>query len=140
MEVLQENVGIHSIFMSQNANSTHWQRVQINLTTSDDYFGPLAFVVSNFDFGEAIPEPGQDDIFLAIDDIVLTLCLPCDYDSLGDVGGISVDGPERINVSLRIVDHYQFNASSSVCPNEALTFTIESGKWVRWCVLKSHFP
>ena len=102
--------------------------MQVNLNTSDDQTGALAILVSNFDFGEAPPEAGQDDIFLAVDDVVLTLCLPCDYNSLGDVGGIAVDGPERIDVSLRIVSHYQINASASVCPNETFTYTIESGK------------
>ena len=100
----------------------------MNLTATQDFNGTLAIVASNIDFGEAPPAPGEDDVFLAIDGVVLTYCLPCDYDSLGDVGGISVDGPDRIDVALRIVTTYQYNASSSVCPNETFTFTIESGR------------
>lgn len=93
------------------------------------YSGSLIIIASNFDLGEAAPEPGSefDDVFLAVDDIILTLCLPCDYDSLGDVGAINVDGPERIQVSLRLADHYQINASSPVCPNETFAYAIESG-------------
>ena len=128
LEILQENVRIRSIFMPQNTNSTQWQRAELNLTTTGNYNGSLAIVASNQDLGEAQLAPGEDDVFLAVDDIILTYCLPCDYDSLGDVGGIDVDGPERIDVALRVVSTYQYNASSSVCPDETFTFTIESGK------------
>ena len=131
LEVLQENLATHPVFMSSQStsNETQWQRAQLNFNTSDVYSGSLVIIVSNFDLGEAAPEPGSeaDDVFLAIDDITLTLCLPCDYDSLGDVGSISVDGPENIDVSLRLVDHYQLNASSPVCPNETFAYAIESG-------------
>ena len=131
LEVLQANLAIHSIFMpSQSmANQTQWERAHLDFNTSDTYSGSLVIIASNFELGEAAPEPGSDsdDVFLAIDDIILTLCLPCDYDSLGDVGSVIVDGPERIDVSLRLVHQYQFNASSSVCPNETFTYAIESG-------------
>ena len=131
MEVLQENLATHPVFMSSpsTGNETQWQRARLNLNTSDVYSGSLVIIASNFDLGEAAPEPGSetDDVFLAVDDIILTLCLPCDYDSLGDVGAINVDGPERIEVSLRLVDHYQINASSPVCPNETFAYAIESG-------------
>jgi hypothetical protein len=133
VEVLQENFATHSIFISSpsTGNETQWQRAQLDFNTSDIYSGSLVIIASNFDLGEAAPEPGSesDDVFLAIDDIILTLCLPCDYDSLGDVGGINVDGPETIDVSLRLVDHYQFNASSPVCPNETFAYAIESGMY-----------
>ena len=132
LEVLQENFASHPIFMSgqSSSNETQWQRAQLTFNTSDTYSGSLVIIASNFDLGEAAPEPGSDadDVFLAIDDITLTLCLPCDYDSLGDVGSINVNGPERIDVSLRLVDRYQFNASSPVCPNETFAYAIESGK------------
>lgn len=131
MEVLQENLATHPVFMSSpsTGNETQWQRTQLNFNTSDVYSGSLVIIASNFDLGEAAPEPGSevDDVFLAVDDIILTLCLPCDYDSLGDVGAINVDGPERIEVSLRLVAHYQFNASSPVCPNETFAYAIASG-------------
>ena len=128
LEVLQENLATHPVFTS-SLNETGWQRAQLNFNTSDMYSGSLVIIASNFDLGEAAPEPGSetDDVFLAVDDIILTLCLPCDYDSLGDVGSISVDGPERIDVSLRLIDHYPFNASSPVCPNETFAYAIESG-------------
>ena len=132
-QVLQENLATHSVYMSGQSttgnNRTQWQVAKLNLTTSDTNSGSLIIIASNFELGEAPPEPGtDDDVFLAIDDIILTLCLPCDYDSLGDVGSISVDGPKRIDISLRLVTQYQFNASSTVCPNETFTFAIESGE------------
>ena len=127
MEVLQENLALHSVFVAQAANETRWERAHLTFNTSDDSSGSLIIIVSNFDFGEAAPEPGNNDLILTVDDVVLTLCLPCDYDSLGDVGGITVDGPNRIDVPLRFVEQYQFNASAPACPNETFTFTIESG-------------
>ena len=129
LTVLQQNLAEHSIFVTQNANVSRWERAQVSVNTSEEFTGALAIVASNFDFGEALPDAGEDDVFLAIDDVVLTYCLPCDYDRLGDVGGITVDGvpDDGIDVGLRLVEHYQFNASAEVCPNETFTFTIESG-------------
>lgn len=101
----------------------------MTFNTSGEYSGALAIVASNSDLGEAAPEPGEANVFLAIDDILLTYCLPCDYDRLGDVGGITVGGAPGggIDVHLRLVDHYQLNASAQVCPNETFTYRIESG-------------
>ena len=129
--MLQQNLVEHIIFVAQNTNisQARWEIAQVALNTSEEYSGVLAIETSNFDFGEALPDPGEEDVFLAIDDVVLTYCLPCDYDRLGDVGGITVDGvpPDGIDVGLRLVQHYQFNASAEVCPNETFVFTIESG-------------
>ena len=87
----------------------------------------MYFEVSEFDLGEAILEPDDTELFIALDNITLTFCLPCDYDTLSEPGGIILSTPERIDIQLRQSTRYRFNASASACPNETLVFTIESG-------------
>ena len=87
----------------------------------------LYFEVSRFDLGEA-PLESDEEVFLALDNVTLTFCLPCDYDALVEPDAIIVGGPERIDIQLRRLNAYQFNASAPVCPNETLVFTVESGK------------
>lgn len=86
----------------------------------------LYFEASRFDLGEA-PLESDEEVFLALDNVTLTFCLPCDYDALVEPDAIVVGGPERIDIQLRRLSTYQFNASAPVCPNETLVFTIESG-------------
>ena len=88
----------------------------------------LYLEASAYDLGEAPLESDDQELFLALDNLTLTFCLPCDYDTLTEPGAIIVGGPERVDVQLRTLTTYQFNATTPACPNETLIFSIESGE------------
>lgn len=105
-----------------------WTREELIFNTSKAYDGGLYFEVSPFDLGEAINEPTGLSLFLGLDNILLTFCLPCDYNQLESPGGLLLDGPTEIKVQLRITSQVFLNGTSPVCPNEPLVYSIDSGK------------
>lgn len=103
-----------------------WQsfHYQYNTSSSND---PLIFEVFD-DFEDLAEAPLVDtSILLALDNISITFCLPCDYDVLTEPGAIVLGGPESIQVHLRSSAKYQFNATTPICPNETLSYNIEAG-------------
>ena len=119
----------NSSVLSDN-NPSPWESVNYSYNTTlqlPSSGSSLYFEASDFDLGEAPPELANQELFLALDNVTITFCLPCDYDSLVESEAIIVGGPERIDLELRRVTSYQFNASTPACPNETLVFTMESG-------------
>ncbi len=116
--------------MTQSLNdstSTVWNRANIDLDVSE-FVGRLFFEVSPFDMGEAAVDPSTYDLFLGIDDITLTFCLPCDYDLLRINESLVLSGPSDFTVRLRITSRMQYNGSSSFCPDQQLEYNIDSGE------------
>ena len=136
LDIILENRGVNTVYISQeSANSSlgsdPWDNVSYvyNITSDPPTSGSsVYFEVSQFDLGEAPLEVANQEVFLALDNVSLTFCLPCDYDSLVEPGAILTGGPQRIDLELRRVTSYQFNASTPACPNETIVFNIESGK------------
>lgn len=126
-----------TVYLSQEAanssvGSNPWESVNYSYNTTSQLVSSgssLYFEASEFDLGEAPQELPNQELFLALDNVTLTFCLPCDYDSLVEPGAIILGGPEMIDLELRRVTSYQFNASTPACPNETLVFTIESGMY-----------
>ncbi len=114
---------------SPTNNSTVWRRKTLGFNSSDPFDGDLYFDVSPYDFGEAPVEPGGYDLFLGLDDILLTFCLPCDYDALDTGGGLALIGATDLTIRLRVTSKEIYNGSSSICPNQTLEYSIESGEW-----------
>lgn len=133
LEVVRENMGVDTVYLGQGAGiSTSWENVdyRYNSTTSAESASSgssLYLEASVYDFGEAPLESEGQELFLALDNLTLTFCLPCDYDTLTEPGAIIVGGPQRIDIQLRTLTSYQFNATAPACPNETLVFSIESG-------------
>ena len=113
--------------LDNSTNSSMWTREELSFNTSKEFDGGLYFEVSPFDLGEAIIEPSGIKLFLGVDDILLTFCLPCDYDQLESPGGLMLEGPTEIKVQLRFTTQIFLNGTSPVCPNEGLLYNIDSG-------------
>lgn len=116
--------------MTQSQNATGvgiWRRETLNFNSSEPFNGILHFEVAPYDIGEAPEDPSGYDLFLGLDDISITFCLPCDYDALGLPGSLSLTGPENITIRLRITSKEVYNGTSSLCPNEPLEYHIVSG-------------
>ena len=144
LEVIRENIGVDVVSMSQGRNEVEWENAHYQYNSSHfDYSSNrrsrLVIEVSEFDLGEAVIENEDVELFLALDNVTLTFCLPCDYNVLVEPGAIIVEGPERIDIQLRQVTHYQFSASASACPNETLIFNIESGMCLIMTVILASF-
>ena len=87
------------------------------------------FDISEYDLGEAVEEGSDYDLFLGLDGVNLTFCLPCDFDGLSTPGNLVLDAPQNVTVTLRASQSFTLNASSPLCPNETRVFEIESGMW-----------
>ena len=131
LEVVRFDAGIDTVYNSMDSytNDSIWKVAlyHYNTTVINDASSSLQmyFDVSGSELGEA--EQDMADIFLALDNVTLTFCLPCDFDGLVELGSIIIGGPQDIQVQLRQLVILQFNASSPACPNETLMFTIEAG-------------
>jgi hypothetical protein len=136
LDIIRENMGVDTVYVSQDSansslGSNPWESVSYVYNAS---LVPLSsgrslyFEASQYELGEAPLELPNQELFLALDNVSLTFCLPCDYDSLVEPGAIVISGPQRIDLELRRLTSYQFNASAPACPNETLVFNIESGK------------
>ncbi len=136
-DVVRENMGFDTVFMSDTlgASSTRlWKTAsyQYNVSIYDlpASGSSLYFQLSQFDIGEAPLEANDTQLLLALDNVTLTFCLPCDYDAFVEPGAVIVGAPQNIDVQLRISTVYEFNASTPACPNETLIFSIESGETI----------
>ena len=111
------------------SNTSYWRTASFNYTMSPTPadLGALVFDVSEYDLGEAAEEGADYDLFLGLDGVNLTFCLPCDFDSLSTPGNLVLDAPRNITVALRASQSFTLNASSPLCPNETHVFGIESG-------------
>ena len=131
LSLLFENLRYYTVYVTQSSNATGssvWKRESFSFNSSDPFDGNLYFEVSPFDMGEAALEPGGSNVFLGLDDISMTFCLPCDFDRLDSDGGLVLDGPNEFTVRLRVTSQITYNATSLICPNEPMQYSIDSGK------------
>lgn len=141
LDILRENVDMTLIFVNQtlsnvaDRNTSSWERALVSYNTSQSLvdLGPLVFEVFESDLGEAILIEDESDFFLALDDLNIIFCLPCDFDSLSLQGNLLLDAPLSYDVVLGTVGQFSLNASSPACPNMTLVFEIESGTYTYTC-------
>ena len=104
-----------------------WQRAYLNFTLPMvNRIYPLYFYESLADMGEAAPTGLE--IFLALDDINITFCLPCNFDNLTAEGNMVLNVPDKVPVLIGELTNTNMSATSSICPNATFICTIESGK------------
>ena len=109
-----------------------WQQsisFSYNVTAVPADAGELVIQVSEFDLGEAPPE--DSDLFLALDDVNITFCLPCDFDDLTTPGNLLLSSPSEVAITFGEVNQFTLQASSPLCPTLPLVFAIESGECIR---------
>eukprot|EP00731_Ephydatia_muelleri_P012219 Em0006g1113a len=86
---------------------------------------PLYFKELVADMGEA--PPANEEMFLALDDLNITFCLPCNFDNLSVEGGIILTMPNVIHVLITaLTNTVVVVANSSICPEATFIYTIES--------------
>ena len=134
LDVVRENMGVDTVSLSTSQGSASpgsWEvasyHYNISLYEAPSSGSTLYFEVSEFDMGEAPLESDNLQLLLALDNVTLTFCLPCDYDAFMDPESVILGTPDNIEIQLRISSTYDFNASTPACPNETLVFTIQSG-------------
>ena len=112
------------------SNSSYWRTASFNysLSTTPADLGDLGFYIPEIEFGEA--EEEDYDLFLGLDGVNLTFCLPCDFDNLSTPGNLVLDAPQNVSVPLRASQSFILNASSPLCPNETIMFEMDSGMYV----------
>ena len=129
------NNDITSILMSADGID-RWETTSLNFslpsTSNFSDLDAIAFEVSEFDLGESVTET-PDPIFLALDDVNLTFCLPCDFDSLSAPGNLMLNDPPDFNITLGTTMLIELEASAVVCSNMSLVFGIESGIIMHSC-------
>ena len=114
-----------------SATST-WQQstsFSYNVTAEPTDAGELVFQVSEFELGEAPPEDSSD-LFLALDDVNITFCLPCDFDDLAAPGSLLLSSPSEFGITFGEVNRFTLRASSPLCPTVPLVFAIDSGQCI----------
>ena len=104
-----------------------WQRADLHFTLPVvNRIYPLYFYESLTDIGEATL--ANAEIFLALDDINITFCLPCNFDNLTAEGNMVLNVPYIIPVQIGEITNTSMSATSSICPSATFIYTIESGK------------
>lgn len=98
----------------------------ITQVEEDDRDNELRILIEGLEFGGEAEEEEQDGQWVAtVDNITLTLCLPCDFDMLSNPGNLVLTAPSSLNVSLGHVTNFTVTASSPLCPSLPLIFNIE---------------
>jgi len=132
LEILRENLDLQSVplNMTYTSSNSFWQTASFsfNVSTSPGDIGAIAIEISDIDLGESDMGGPGFELFLGLDGVNLTFCLPCDFDGLSAPGNLNLIVPSNLSVALRATRTYTFTASSPTCPNETLVFGIESGK------------
>ena len=92
---------------------------------------PLRLTVEGYVLGEAegeAEEEGEGFQVMAVDDITLTFCLPCDFDLLPQPGNLQLTAAPALTVALGNITTLLLSASSPLCPTLPLVFMIEAGE------------
>ena len=91
---------------------------------------PLRLTVEGYGLGEAEGEAEEEEGFqvMAVDDITLTFCLPCDFDLLPQPGNLQLMAASALTVALGNITTLLLSASSPLCPTLPLVFMIEAGE------------
>ena len=108
-----------------------WQKAYHNITLPPvTKIYPLYFRELVADLGEAAP--ANEEMFLALDDLNITFCLPCNFDNLSVEGGIILTMPNVIHILITaLTNTVVVVANSCICPEATFIYTIESGKAVQ---------
>ena len=119
LAVLRENVELKYIATIESS----WEKesLSFNLSAITGEFGGIVFDVSELEFGEAM-EDVNSELFLALDDVNVTFCLPCDYSILSWPGNLILDAPSEFNITLGVTRELMLEASSPICANATLCF------------------
>ena len=139
LSILRVNVGPDGIMVYpalDSANEWQYHSVQYNVSAipEEDKAYPLRLRACSYELGEA--EEVSSSLVMAVDDITVTFCLPCDFDLLPLPGNLNMMAPSVLNVSLGAMSETVLSASSPLCPVLPLFFQIEAGE-ILGCPLTS---
>ena len=139
VDVLRENIDINTVYSSSGIGSTettHWEPISFSYnTTIDSNWGAIAVEVSEYDLGEAVRESTGEELFLGLDGLNLTFCLPCDFDRLPEADNLALTAPPSVNVTLGFVAEVALEGVSVLCPDVPLVFEIETGLRQSVCMI-----
>lgn len=97
----------------------------VSALPEEDKAYPLRLTGSSYELGEA---EEVSSLVMAVDDLTVTFCLPCDFDFLPQPGNLNLVAPSSLNVSLGVMSERMLSASSPLCPTLPLFFEIEEGE------------
>ena len=127
LQVFQSHVQNFEILSnhSWNGNETGtWERTTVQFAAPYPN-GSIIFVSPSLS-GEIGEAPIERDPFLALDDIVLTFDLPCDFSSLRSPGNLILSHPSFLDITIGQINTVQFTAISPICTDGPFVYTIES--------------
>lgn len=130
LSILRTNIGPDDIIVYptlDSANEWQYHSVQYNVSAvpEEDKAYPLRLTGSSYELGEA---EEVSSLVMAVDDLTVTFCLPCDFDLLPQPGNLNLVAPSSLNVSLGDMSERMLSASSPLCPTLPLFFEIEEGE------------
>lgn len=126
LSIIQAHVMSFEINSNFTLNQSRWEQALIQFSSTNPNYGIIIESPSLPGGGGEAPIEG--DPFLAIDNIVLTFTLPCDFSSLSFSGNLVLSHPAFLNIVLGQINSVQFMASSPICSQGPFIYTIESSK------------
>ena len=129
LSLLRVNVGPEVIDLPGDGSGWLYFSRHYNLSAvrNEDSVYPLWVVVEGVEMGEA-EELLASPLVVAVDNLTLTFCLPCDFDLLALPGNLHITAPLAANVSLGQRTQLRLDAASPLCPTLPLFFLIEAGE------------
>lgn len=126
LSVLQTNIYNFDIISNNtwSENETaNWEQVSVQFREPDPDYG---IVIITPDLGMELGEaPALASPTLALDNVILTYTLPCDFDKLAIPGNLELIHESSIDIPLGEVTIVQFNGSSPICPNGPFIYNIK---------------
>ena len=137
LSLLRVNVGPEVIDLPGDVSGWLYSSHHYNVSAvrEEDKAYPLWVVVEGVELGEA-EELLVPPLVVAVDNLTLTFCLPCDFDLLPLPGNLYIAVPLAVNVSLGQRTQLSVDAASPLCPTLPLFFLIEAGEHMKWLWLE----
>lgn len=134
LSIVRTNLGPEDIMVYPSQDgASEWQHLSVQYNVSDlpeeDKAYPLKLrgqSSNSSGFGEA--EEVSSPLVMAVDDVTVTFCLPCDFDLLPQPGNLNITTPTVLNVSLGVMSELVLSTASPLCPTLPLFFQIEAGE------------
>ena len=131
ISVLRFNIGRDFLSSSTEPPTTsQWSQWTVDYDVSEgtDEEYQLKILIEGAGVEGEAEEEDVGLLVVAVDNITLSFCLPCDFDLLPEPGNLLLTAPSALNLSLGHITNFSLTASSPLCPSLPLVFNIEAGK------------
>ena len=120
-------VDVKTFDIVSNNQTLTWEQISLQFGTPYPGLG-IVIESPSLSGGELGEAPVEGSFYLAIDNIIMTYALPCDFSALNIPGNLQISHQSYLDIPLGYVTYVHFTASSTICPNGPFIYVLEYSK------------